>query len=157
MSADLLQTFQIITKLGVNTVGENLGVFAIDDIALTIEEPGGDFVLSRVLDDGYDSLEFFGGELTGTVLNEFVSTLKRVKPFIPLVEIDIGFLANQVGVSASNTLDFGQGVHDLLFTYQSSQKGSKSFETGIYAFNIGIQEPENLDHVRTRSRQQGSQ
>jgi hypothetical protein len=66
MSTDLLQALEIVTKLGVDTVGENLGVLAIDDIALTIEEPGGDLVLSRVLDDGDDSLEFFGGELTGT-------------------------------------------------------------------------------------------
>lgn len=34
---------------------------------------------------------------------------------VPLVEVDIGLLANQVGVSATNTLDLGQGVHHLLF------------------------------------------
>jgi len=56
MSADLLQAFQIITELGVDTVGENLRVFAIDDIALTIEEPGGNLVLGGVLDDGDNSL-----------------------------------------------------------------------------------------------------
>ena len=67
MSADLLQAFQIITKLGVDTVGENLAVFAIDDIALTIEEPGGDLVLSWVLDDGDDTLELLGGKFTGAV------------------------------------------------------------------------------------------
>jgi hypothetical protein len=67
MSADLLQAFQIITKLGVDTVGENLRVFAIDDIALTIEKPGWNFVLSWVLDDGNNSFEFFGGELTSTL------------------------------------------------------------------------------------------
>lgn len=67
MSADLLQALQIITKLGVDTVGENLAVFAIDDIALTIEEPGGDLVLGWVLDDGDNSLEFFGGKFTSTV------------------------------------------------------------------------------------------
>ena len=33
---------------------------------------------------------------------------------IPLVEIDIGLLADQVAVSATDTLDLGQGVHDLL-------------------------------------------
>jgi hypothetical protein len=65
MSTDLLQTLEIVTELGVDTVGENLGVLAIDDIALTIEEPGRDFILSRVLDDGDNSLEFFRGELTG--------------------------------------------------------------------------------------------
>jgi hypothetical protein len=66
MSTDLLQALEIITKLGIDTVGENLGVFTINNIALTIEEPGGDLVLGRVLDDGDDSLEFFGGELTST-------------------------------------------------------------------------------------------
>lgn len=34
---------------------------------------------------------------------------------IPLVQVDIGFLADQVGVAATDTLDPGQGVHDLLF------------------------------------------
>jgi len=32
----------------------------------------------------------------------------------PLVEVDIGLLADQVGVTATDTLDLGQGVHDLL-------------------------------------------
>jgi len=99
MSTDLLQALEIVTELGVDTVGEDLGVLAIDDIALTIEKPGWDLVLSRVLDDGDDSLEFFGGELTST-----------------LVEIDIGLLANQVAVSTTNTLYLCQCVHDFLLS-----------------------------------------
>ena len=67
MNTDLLQALQIITKLGVDTVGENLRVLAIDDIALTIEEPGWDLVLGWVLDDGDDSLEFFGGKFAGAI------------------------------------------------------------------------------------------
>jgi hypothetical protein len=35
---------------------------------------------------------------------------------IPLVEINISLLADQVGVTASDTLDLGQGVHDLLLS-----------------------------------------
>ena len=34
----------------------------------------------------------------------------------PLVEIYIGFLTHEVGVTAPDTLNFGQGVHDLLFS-----------------------------------------
>ena len=68
MSADLLQAFQIITKLGVDTVGENLRVFTVDDVTLTIEEPRRDLVLGGILDDGDDSLQFFGGELTRAVV-----------------------------------------------------------------------------------------
>jgi hypothetical protein len=66
MSADLLQAFQIIAELGIDTVGEDLRVLAIDDIALTIEEPGRDLVLSGVLDNGDDTFEFFGGKFTGS-------------------------------------------------------------------------------------------
>jgi hypothetical protein len=44
VSADLLQTLQIVTELAVNAVGEDLAVLAIDNIALSVEEPGGDFV-----------------------------------------------------------------------------------------------------------------
>jgi hypothetical protein len=55
--------------------------------------------LQRVLDDGNDTLKLFRGEVTGA-----------------LAEIDIGLLADQVGVAATDTLDLGQGVHDLLFS-----------------------------------------
>jgi hypothetical protein len=53
--------------------------------------------LEGVLDDGDDALKLFGGEVTST-----------------LGQIDIGLFADQVGVSATDTLDLGQGVHDLL-------------------------------------------
>jgi hypothetical protein len=33
---------------------------------------------------------------------------------VPLVQIDIGLLADQVAVSATNTLYLGERVHDLL-------------------------------------------
>lgn len=33
---------------------------------------------------------------------------------VPLVEVNIGLLADQVGVAATDTLDLGQGEHDLL-------------------------------------------
>ena len=35
---------------------------------------------------------------------------------VPLVQVDIGLLANQVRVSATDTLYLGQGVHDLLLS-----------------------------------------
>ena len=55
--------------------------------------------LHGVLDDGDDTLKLFRGEVTGA-----------------LAEIDIGLLADQVGVAATDTLDLGQGVHDLLLS-----------------------------------------
>ena len=39
VGTDLLQALQVITELGVNTVGENLRVLAVDNVVLTVEEP----------------------------------------------------------------------------------------------------------------------
>lgn len=63
---DLLQPLQILTELVVEGVGKDLRVLAVDDVTLPVQEPGGDLVLGRVLDDCDDTLEFFGGKLTGT-------------------------------------------------------------------------------------------
>ena len=64
---NLLQPLQVLTKLAIDAVGKHLAVLAIYDIALSVEEPCWDLVLSRVLDDCDDALEFFGGEFTSTV------------------------------------------------------------------------------------------
>ena len=48
VSADLLQALEVLTELGVDTVGEDLVVLAVDNVALPVEEPGGDLVC-RVL------------------------------------------------------------------------------------------------------------
>ena len=50
---------------------------------------------------------------------------------VPLAEINIGLLADQVGVAATNTLDLGQGVHDVLL-----------------AVNIGVEQTQNVLEVR---------
>jgi hypothetical protein len=55
--------------------------------------------LQRVLNDGDDALKLLRGEVTGA-----------------LGQINIGLLADQVGVAATDTLDLGQGVHDLLLS-----------------------------------------
>lgn len=45
----------------------------------------------------------------------------------PLVEVNIGLLANKVGVTATNTLDLRQSVHNLAL-----------------AVDIGVKETENV-------------
>lgn len=66
MRADLLQPLQVLAEFAVDAVGVHLGVLAVHDIALSVEEPGGYFVLGRVLDDGDDALQFFGCDFSGT-------------------------------------------------------------------------------------------
>lgn len=39
VSTNLLQPLEVITELGVNGVGNDLGVLAIDDILLPVQEP----------------------------------------------------------------------------------------------------------------------
>ena len=119
VGADLLQSLEIITELGVDAVGEDLEVLAVNDIALSVEEPGGDLVLGGVLDDGDDVLKLFRGKLTGAaivLLDSRSPCLSASGVAIPLVKINIGLLADQVGVATSNTLYLGQSEHDLLFS-----------------------------------------
>lgn len=54
---------------------------------------------------------------------------------IPLVEVYIGLLANQVGIPTPHTLDLGQGVHDLLF-----------------AIDVGVEKSEDELEVRLLAR-----
>lgn len=93
---DLLQALKVITELRVDVVREELRALAVNNVALPVQEPSGDLELSRVLEDGDDALKLVRVELTST-----------------LAKVDIGLLANNVGVSATNTLDLGKGVLDL--------------------------------------------
>lgn len=68
--ADPLQSLEILTELAVELVREDLGVLAVDDVLLPVEEPGGDLELGRVLEDGDDSLELVRVELTGSVFDK---------------------------------------------------------------------------------------
>lgn len=65
MGPDLLQSLQVVTQLAVHAIGEDLVVLAVHNVALSVEEPGWDLVLGRVLDNGDNALEFFGGKLAG--------------------------------------------------------------------------------------------
>lgn len=96
VGSDLLESLNIVSQLDIKLVNEQLGVLTVGKVSLSVKEPAGNLVLTRVLDDSNDSLELLDGELTGS-----------------LGEIDIGLLADQVGVSSTNTLDLAHGVHDL--------------------------------------------
>jgi hypothetical protein len=82
---------------------------------LSVEEPGWDLVLGGILNDGDDSLEFFRCDLTGPDML-LVFRSRTLGGHEPLVQIHIGFLAHQVGVSPAHALDPRQGIHDLLLS-----------------------------------------
>lgn len=67
MRTDLLQPLQILTQLAVHAIRQDLRVLAVDNVALSVQEPARDLVLRRILNDGDDTLEFFGSEIAGAV------------------------------------------------------------------------------------------
>lgn len=66
MGADLLQPLQILAQFAVHAVGKHLRVLAVHNVALSIEEPGGNFVLGRVLNNGDNALKLFGRDLSSS-------------------------------------------------------------------------------------------
>lgn len=96
VSLDLLQALKVVTQLRVDVVRQELAALAVNNVALPVQEPVGDLELGRVLQDGHNALELVRVELTGA-----------------LAKVDIGLLANNVGVSATNTLDLGEGILNL--------------------------------------------
>lgn len=127
VGTDLLQSLKIITQLRVNSVRQNLAVLAVDDIALPVQEPCWDLELRGILDNGNEAFQLVRVELSRSVkLVEFAVCLVK-GAYLPLVKVDIGLLANQVGVTTTHTLDFGQRVHDLAL-----------------AIDVGIQKSQNV-------------
>jgi hypothetical protein len=66
----------------------------------------------------------------------FLACTSSSEEDLPLVEINIGLLADQVGVSSSNTLDLGQGDHDLSSTLDVGVEETENvllFERGLRA------------------------
>lgn len=95
----LLHALKIFAELDVDGVGgEVLGLAGLD-VALTVDEPGGDLILEGISDDVGDLLDFGGGESTGAA-----------------VVVDAGLLADEEGKADTDTLDHAEGVGDLALT-----------------------------------------
>ena len=45
VSSDLLQSLEILSELGVEGIGDELGPCSVSDISLSVEEPFGDVVI----------------------------------------------------------------------------------------------------------------
>jgi len=66
VGSDLLQSLQILSKLALHAVCQNLAVLAVNNVALSVQEPSWDFVLCGVLNNSDNSLEFFGCDLSSS-------------------------------------------------------------------------------------------
>ena len=69
MGPDLLKTFDIITKLGINVLSKDLRVLSSLEILLPVQEPEGDFELARVLDDGNQLFDLISSKFTTSLVH----------------------------------------------------------------------------------------
>jgi len=96
MGPDLLHALDVITKLGIEVLGEDLAVLSGLEILLPVKEPEWDLKLAGVLDDGDQLFDLIGRELSST-----------------LVHVDLGLFADEISKPASETLDFGEAENDV--------------------------------------------
>lgn len=93
--------------------------------------------MSRVLNDRNDALELLGCDEICVSIDWFVNRMfedggyRTGELSRTLVQVDIGLLADEVGVSAADTLDLGQGVDNLLL-----------------AVNVGVEQTQDELEVR---------
>jgi hypothetical protein len=96
VSPDLLHPLNIITKLGIKVLGKDLGVLSGPEVLLPVEEPQGDLELTGVLDDGDELFDLIGGQFTSA-----------------FVDINFCLFADEVGETASKTLNFSEAEDDI--------------------------------------------
>jgi hypothetical protein len=94
---DLLEALKVVTELGVDLVGGDLRGLAILEVLPPVEHPSGDLVLVGVLHNVHKIVHLLLGELTSA-----------------LVHVNVSLLADDVGETATDTLDGAHGVHHLL-------------------------------------------
>ena len=88
VSADLLETLQVLAQLVVQEVRCDLRVLAVLDVLLSVEEPVGDLVLTWVRDDGDETVDLLLAQLTGS-----------------LAGVHVGLAQHHMSESSAHTLD----------------------------------------------------
>lgn len=66
VSSDLLESLQVLSELGVNTVGDELRPVALTNISLSVEEPLGDVVFSGLGKNVVDLINVLFSQLTSS-------------------------------------------------------------------------------------------
>lgn len=98
VASNFLQPLQIFSQLVVQVIGHHVGDFSVFIVFVTVEKPVGNLELARIIDDRYQLFQLFFGEFTSS-----------------LVQIDISFLARDVGKSSADTSDDRQGERHFPF------------------------------------------
>lgn len=138
VSSDLLQSFDVISELRLQVVGNDLGELAVLDILLSVEEVVGDVELTRVSDNGDDLVDFLSGQFTSSE-----NTGKKVKQSIhqkyaPLLQINVSLLEDDVGETSTNTLNLGQSILHSFATFDVCVSNTKNVLETSFSNNQGL-------------------
>ena len=98
----LLKTVEIFTESGLDTVGDDVLGLTSFVVLLSVQEPLGDVVLKRIVDNSNDLFNFIVGKFTGTTpisaikqtpyrlvrsISAFLQTAVAKRRPIPLIEV----------------------------------------------------------------------
>lgn len=114
---------QYLHSIVIDKQRADLSVLAIDDVLLPVQEPRRDLERQRRLNDLDEALQ-----------------LVRVELASALVQVDIGFAADDVGIATTDTLDLGQGVHDLATTIDVGVEQSQNVIAVLASASMVISE-----------------
>ena len=70
VSSDLLESLQVLSELGVNTVGNELRPVALTNISLSVEEPLGNVVVSGLGKNVVDLINVLFFQLTSSKMKQ---------------------------------------------------------------------------------------
>ena len=116
MVLDFLQFLEIFSELGIDLIGDQLVPGTFLRVVLSVQEPLWDVVLGRSGEDIVDFLDFF--------FSDFSSSL---------VEVNSCFLQEDVGESSADSLDGGEGEHNLDCSLNISVLDSQNMsEVGVF-------------------------
>ena len=63
VTSDLLQSFQILSELGVQGVGDQLGIVTVSDISLSVQEPFGNVIVYTLMVRKTGNLKSYCGKV----------------------------------------------------------------------------------------------
>ena len=130
MRLNLLQSFQIFSVLGVESIGDDLGVVSFSGVLLSVQEPLGNVVVYTRNKHKYQlpvglamiSLIF---SISASVSSPALKCQKE-EGNAPLVQVDLGNLEDEVGEPTADTLDDSHGEDHLLLAIDVSVLDSEN-------------------------------
>ena len=97
---------------------------------LSVQEPQGDLKLGGIRNNSQQAVDLIRSQLTGTIYRRESRAISEKSP-IPLLQVDVCLLADDVREPTANAGNYGQSKHNLAGT-----------------INVGIEKTQNVLEIR---------